>query len=436
MVIKKEILLTDAILNKINESLVLSGDAILQKHTDKIYLMVSYIAHSSIIKDDYNFSVQVPSQKFRKTLGKRYFDKIMKFLIQYDIIIYDSETKYSVGNHCKYYKINPIIHTSNDKFIKITLSDITLVANIIKMTKKNDSISDKSNENDIIISDYNDEISKIIMKHFVKSEIDYIGASKWIDEYFTVENIKQVMEDKNKNKRRKNKIVVTESLVNELKNNAKHFVESMKSGDIYSVDEFKISNSNGRLHYPLNSVKRELRKFVIGYEYEVDASNCQWLLLYALMMQDNKDLNQYLDVKLLGELVQSGTFYEYLMEQYNTDDRDSIKDFALTLLCSPNHWESNKIKRFKELFPNVSKYLYQQKKGKDGNSIFAKLLHSTEGMFFLPLCVKILKNGYSVHSCHNAIGCSMDDINTVSEAITTEFKKQFNLNMNLKIKQV
>lgn len=418
-----------------------------KKHIEKIYYLASFINFGNYDNKNESGWIQVSTKYFRRLLGIRYYNRIISFLLDNQIILYNSDKKYSVNNHCKHYKINPIYYTDGCNVKRIKLNQQIFISklknkhnkvkeSVMKDNKKEFSIDDymKMNEIPFDMNSESDKIAKSILtgmqerknnqsapeidtyltllKSVNQIEIDYFGMQKWINDNYE--------DGFNKNKQ-------------------KIIIEKLKNGNSISLDEYNISN-NYRLHTPITALKTELTKFIKGFDAETDISNSQLLFLYCLMIDNNISISD--DVKLFGELVSNGNFYEYFLEQWNITypikrkeyKRDDIKEKCLSILYCNEFLNNNtnESKLFQKLFPNVFEFILSKKKGKNGASNFAIEQQRNEALFMLPIAKNLIDYGIPILTKHDSFLHCKKYSDFISDAIKNEFKTKYNLNINLK----
>lgn len=398
------------------------NSAFYQNHLEKIYYLSSKINFGNYDKKNDNGEVQISSKYFRKLFGKRYFDMIIKFLLENNIIQYNSNKKYSVGNHCKHYRINPIYYINGCKVERIKIYKEKFILKLKKRTVKvkesvMESINNNNNSdriNNIGEAGPDIDMYLLILKPLNQLEIDYYSMEQWINNN---------MEDGFS----KNKQLI--------------MIDKIKNGNCIDIEEFGISN-NFRLHTPITALKKELRQYIKGFDAETDISNSQILFLYCLMIDANINITD--DVKLFGELVSKGKFYEFFVDEMNKTyprkkevyTRDEIKDKCLSILyCSEFlNTKTNDSKLFQELFPNVFNFILSKKKGKDGGRNFAILQQRNEALFMLPIAKRLIDSGIPILTIHDSFLHQNKYSDLIRNEIETEFKMKYNLDINLKTK--
>jgi hypothetical protein len=182
-------------------------------------------------------------------------------------------------------------------------------------------------------------------------------------------------------------------------------IDRIKNRDYFFNTDLK----TGRVFHNYSNMKRELRScLTIGNKtlVEVDIANSQPYFLAMLLKGDS------LDIKLYKELCISGKIYDYLMVLFKRD-REYIKKQFLTLLFCKNHWDFKLKSSFIEHFPNVYKFIEQQKF--DDNSQLAIMLQKAEADIMIGvISARLLSNDIKFITVHDSVMVSSDDIdNTV-----------------------
>jgi hypothetical protein len=225
----------------------------------------------------------------------------------------------------------------------------------------------------------------------------------------------------------------------------------IETQDIY----FSRSN-NGRLNTVFTTLKRELKQFLFdrvdgSFDFvEVDISNAQPLLVTIYMENNYSEVRSKPDFLKWKELCQSGTIYDYIAENLNSN-RDFVKERFMDVLlftkngkshllkgknlCSDNIDKKNFILKIKDLFPTIWEILLKIKK-EITNSEFAIRIQKMEAELMIDTVLVNLKEIGTHFSIHDSIVCRTHDVGFVSEQIRTAFTTLYNYSVNLKFKKL
>lgn len=272
------------------------------------------------------------AQKLKSVYGANY-NFYIKYLIEKQFIyLYKN---YSVGLKSKCFRL-----TEQAKSVNYTSKKI----NIPK--KLNDKIL-KVNNNVYTIDT---SIKNILIKNLYDIDIDYDGASKWINENIDINDLSHTS---------------NMSSITKINNKDLH----------YSFDTF------GRLHTNFTNLKKEIRNNFLSINNnkltEIDITNSQPFFLYIFMK--NKGFENFegfdLDVK-------NGRIYDNFL-QHVTDEnitRKQIKVKIYSVLFGYNY--DNKWNNlFRNLYPNVYDWIVKYKQDNKNHKIISHELQGLESDF-------------------------------------------------------
>lgn len=243
------------------------------------------------------------------------------------------------------------------------------------------------------------------------------------------------------------------------------------NGDFF----YSIDDTEGRFHSNITNMKKELRQFlrINGKPLtNIDIKNSQpylstiiltypskvaWLTknpAFSMLLQTLKvSLNE--DVKNYISLVASGTFYEYLMQEYSIEglelSRKETKLQVLRILFACNHMPKDETNRkarqiFIDRFPTVHK-IFSKVRGRDQGTKFEKsnrfaiLLATIESYLLLNVIVKRINKelpNVIVMTIHDSImtGILTDDVEAVRKIMNDELTFFIGFQPQIKIESI
>lgn len=355
--------------------------------TDHYLYIINVVTYGTMMDKRYTKESFYPVKHERLThvISKTNTKKILTDLVKWDILEYDNH--YIAGVKCIGYRINPIF---NDKMFQYTVKD-KLINKKVQAHRDTLYSLNMLEKGDLWIS-LND------------LRIDAPRAMKFIRNKYTL----------NSNEYQQRKYSIDKIV-------AKEF--------------FMTTDKSGRIHTNLTSLASELRKFLyletgetLG---EADITNSQPLFLYCALTKadtvDRKELKEY------GDLVISGEFYETL----NTAgvDRNVFKKQVLVFLFDKNRSASKVGMAFKAKFPNIYKYIWDQKV--KNFKVLALILQREEANFIVGMCVPafLKANGYGfVNTIHDSLMVVCDDLDLAQAIIENQFRDIYGINVKIKIK--
>lgn len=339
------------------------------KRKDDLYCVIDTIYRRQIyfkteLQKNYGF-IEIPRASFQKLIPKpNYVKNAIDFLIEQGIILCND---YFVrGVSAKKYKIKTEYLGSK---IGVEITDVKINTRIkkIKMDKRKIRVK-------------NMEFAK--SKYFKNFRIDYAGASHAIQEK-AIEEIKLLGNNlgfKLNDSQIKDIINCKEDYIKNRNifgylnasfqlNNILHRM-MVQEQQVNAINDgylfFKRNATNGRLDSNLTSLPSYLRKFIKNDEklFNLDIKNSQPYFLYTKLLKeetiDSKEL------ELFGELVLSGTLYEYLVEVFYGVAFEKLSDFQ-----KPMQRKKSKLNLFRIFYSKVGSY---QKIKEQFNSKFPTIL--------------------------------------------------------------
>lgn len=309
------------------------------------------IMHNLLLKFYFtkNNSIELSSIILKKKYGQ-YYNYYIKYLIDNGYIFL--LRNYFAGDHSKVYSISTDI--VNNEILRYHNYDKFL------LRKMNSKLYKNLSSNSFISTSLKDKLISDLYHVDINLERSY----KFI-ELLKKENI----DSYNKNK---------------------FSVESIKNKNIfYHFDNY------GRFHTNFTILKGFIRKnyLLIDNEpvCEIDISNSQPLFLSNLIKySDTKWVNDQ-EYNLFRELVTSGTYYEYIIDNMNLKDKKSAKDLTYKVLFGQNRRNSKSDKMFIKLFPTIHRYITLYKKDFGSYKILAQHLQKFESdIIFNKIVTKIV----------------------------------------------
>lgn len=209
--------------------------------------------------------------------------------------------------------------------------------------------------------------------------------------------------------------------------------------DMFDQFYFSTDKNTGRVYSNICSLPSPLRHFVYIIDndgkrnyslFEIDIKNAQPLLLAVLIEKQLKDNRKDVpeDVLLFKNRCENGKFYDSFKKQLkkrNIKVSETFKEDFFTRVLF-NKESGNRVYRYKQLFdeiyPTVGTYL-SELKSSDYKKV-SYLLQSIESQIIVTNTVKVLlQKGVFCVSLHDAIICTVDDIEIIKKAITMAFSE-------------
>jgi hypothetical protein len=273
-------------------------------------------------------------------------------------------------------------------------------------------------------------IKKYITKHLQfeldrNSIIDRIIKKKLISDLYSV----QIQFDRS--------IFYLDSLKNEdidIYNRNKYSVESINDKHIfYHFDSY------GRMHTNFTILKSFIRKnclLIDGEEtFEIDIQNSQPLFLSKLIEESNSRWVNEDEFRLFSILVQSGNYYQYLIDNLFLKDKSLAKDLTYKVLFGQNRINSKSDKLFSKLFPTIHNFIKLYKNEKKDYKILAHDLQKAESnLVFNKIIRKIMQQDSDIKliTVHDSIIAPKKYKEVISEIFFNEIFEHFNNKVSVK----
>lgn len=356
------------------------------------------LIHEFIIK--YYFSNDIQSLKvnlysliLRKKYGMNY-NYYINYLIDKNFIKMTSN--YFVGKKAKTYQIN---YFDVGELMRVRIYDKILLTKYSKNYLEN-SITEYNNSSISI------DIRRKLVKDIYSVTIDYDKSLKYLDDL------------------KEKKLI----------NNNKYFKNYISINGIKDNHLFFKFDSYGRFHTNFTILKRHIRQNYLKISgdnvCEIDIKNSQPFFLSYLMKKYKADWTEFEDVEKFFFIVNNGLIYDDIIDRYsNINDRDEAKVMIYKVLFGKNDDFKKTSKIFKELYPNVYKFIENYKEIKGDYKKMSHELQMIESDFiFNNVIKKIIKKVPKIKliTIHDSIiyPCSYDKI--VKEIFNTELNKMKN----------
>jgi len=136
----------------------------------------------------------------------------------------------------------------------------------------------------------------------------------------------------------------------------KYSIDSINQNHIfYHFDEY------GRMHSNFTILKSFIRKsclLIDGEETcEIDIKNSQPLFLSKLISDSGTHWVDESEYQLFSILVQSGNFYQHLMDNLRVSDRNDVKNITYKVFFGQNRKNSLADRMFSKLFPTIYNFI-------------------------------------------------------------------------------
>lgn len=196
------------------------------------------------------------------------------------------------------------------------------------------------------------------------------------------------------------------------------------------------NETNNRLDNNFTNMKKELVLEICNANGLVglDAANCQYAILAHLIKEDTT-INTKEDFLLFQELVETGTFYEYVKNNLGLTHKNTAKKKMMEIWFSSFLNNTTFKKDFKGLFPSVIEWIDNYKsfghsKYVDNSNRFAILLQSFESEMFVDnLLMRCLEQDIFCITKHDSLIVKKED-----EARVREIMKEYFNEINFKAK--
>jgi hypothetical protein len=394
---------------------------------------IDYLINRSYKKTgNYSSFVSVPSAYLLKVYGGKY-NEWMKPIVESSIIL---TTTYSYGGakaFCRTYSIN------NDFFIDGELATVTYQTKIIEKTLEQRKVKD------YVVED----LKELILD---TDKMKFIADSKMSD--LSIKNFRineQVLEDsfeviiKDGNYTSQPFFIKREDALNKAQERGRTLIQDKRRFFIMNADEFIVmkknvynlyytdcisklskgiwlanrNDTNRRLDTNLTNLCKDLTNIIVEDNnlVQLDLSNSQFAILSHLIPTEVVGD----DVELFKELSYSGKLYDYIKGVLALENKKEAKQVTFELLFSSNNNKSSKLKKLKEVFPNVLGWINGYKK-ENGTEAFAVMLQMFESEMFIDhLWMDIKRKGYMCLTKHDSLIVKREDYEFVKEYIQVYF---------------
>lgn len=195
-------------------------------------------------------------------------------------------------------------------------------------------------------------------------------------------------------------------------------IENLKKYDTISATRDKTSK---RLHTNFSTLPNELFSAICieNCLVENDLINAQPTLLCKQLKEQGMDS---LDFLKFEQITRKGKLYDFFAEQINITRNEAKLIMFEVFFTSPSYSSPYK-KKFKELFPTVSNWIYNYKKNLGKNSLSIKLQSIESNIFIDQIYKPLLEKGIPVFTKHDSVICFFNDKEIVQEHISIVLKK-------------
>lgn len=440
-------------------------------HREKIIHLISYLYLKPIVDSRYDRDsfIHLSQKNFlAPNYGRNYYKKILDALEYCDII--EVDPSYTVGIDTKSYRLSP--KYSGFTFSSYALKPGTALGKKLiafRINKENANIYGTAkglyvklkNEVHQLSIDYSGAKSYIMERtlNYLRNPdtippkpIKYFKKGKLtIPKKLTPEETAAEFISLSDDAYALTGIMVTQSdsfTLNKLKRVMNMHLSDMIAVDmIHNKQFFHEPDRNGRFHTNLTNLNSDLRKFlrfrgksIVG----TDIRNSQ-PFFFALVLMDRfkgKDLPE--DVKKYIDLCLTGQFYNHLMDEANVpqEERKKFKtEFFESVMFNKTpitKWKKQ-AKAFKLVFPNVWDVIVELKSnvqvyGDDAYKQLANTLQQKEQLIMIiQSASECLKRKIPILTLHDALYCSQEHIEEVSQIILSKFADTYGVTPTLEI---
>jgi len=223
------------------------------------------------------------------------------------------------------------------------------------------------------------------------------------------------------------------------------YLDSLKNEDIdiYNRNKYSVESINdkhifyhfesyGRMHTNFTILKSFIRKnclLIDGEEtFEIDIKNSQPLFLSKLIEESGSRWINDDEFRLFSILVQSGNYYQYLIDNLSLSDKSQAKDLTYKVLFGQNRINSKSDKLFSKLFPTIHNYIKLYKNEKKDYKILAHDLQKAESnLVFNKIIRKIMQYDSDIKliTVHDSIIAPKKYKNVISDIFFNEIFENF-----------
>ena len=390
------------------------------KNKEHLYIICDMIyRRNNFIKEETDYSnryVSVPHTFFRGIITDLdSYNKAMNYLKDNGILLCDNEYIWKQKTLGYKFPDNLI-----SKLVKVIISKPILTKRIIK---------NRNERNNIVIKKF-----KTYKDYFLKTfKIDFKDSIEYIDNNFDreVSRITPIIGSK--------KEISIDDYIKCIQRYNYYYISlsAINDGDLF----FKKNDTNGRIDTNLTSLKKELCQFIsIKNLYNIDCSNSQPYFLYLEMISNDNNSIDKNELKLYGNIVSRGLYYEYYMKKFKEITkkeitRDEIKNIMFCIFYSKIESYKKEKSIFNKLFPTINDYINKQKMVKY-NELAIKMQKKESEICIDIICPELDKEGISYYTKHDSWIVEEKDIKKTKEVIERCFIEKYNNKPNLKEEKI
>lgn len=188
--------------------------------------------------------------------------------------------------------------------------------------------------------------------------------------------------------------------------------------------------TNNRLDHNFTSISKVLLKEIKDANelVEIDLRNSQFAFL-AHWVKGKAEYQDSSDFKMFLEQAGNGTLYEFIERELQLPNREAAKEIMMEIAFSSYKNGTENKRRFKELFPSVSKFIKEFKRdaraedAPNGEGSFAVTLQRMESDVFIDnLYYQLKKMGYWVITRHDSLLVKKADEGFIAGYIRDSFR--------------
>ena len=215
--------------------------------------------------------------------------------------------------------------------------------------------------------------------------------------------------------------------------------------DIYNRNKYSVECINdkhifyhfdnyGRMHTNFTILKSFIRKnclLIDGEETcEMDIKNSQPLFLSKLIQDSNTKWVNKNEFELFKDLTLNGNFYQYIMDNIKTKNRNMVKELTYKVLFGRNGTTSKADKIFCKLFPTIHNFIKLYKKDFGDYKILAYDLQKAESNLIFNKIIKQIMDLYpdvKVVTVHDSIIVPRKNKEEIWAIFQTKIYEEFGL---------
>jgi hypothetical protein len=219
-------------------------------------------------------------------------------------------------------------------------------------------------------------------------------------------------------------------------------ISAINDGDLY----FRKNDTNGRIDTNLTSLKGEYRKFIISEKklVQIDIINSQPFMLSLYLRKvfgeclENRALK--VEIDKYTDWTSAGIFYEMFERTYFNKTgkvltRKDIKTMMFSIFYSKNGSYTKEKNIFKSLYPNIMKFIDNQKKNKH-NEFAIKLQRIESKICIDVICEELDILDIEYYTIHDAWLVDKDKVDEVIKVINRRFYENFYIRPELNIEKI